>query len=277
MKRVLLVVAYDGSKYHGWQIQPNGVTIESELNRCLSELLGEEIKVSGASRTDAGVHAKCNLAVFDTKSLIPASKISFALNQYLPSDIRIRKSFEVNDSFHPRFAKTEKTYEYKIYNDKLPDPLRRTDYHFCYYSLDLDKMRKAASFLAGEHDFAAFCSANAQVESTVREITYIEIDEKELETEFFVEEGTDLFAKSDAAINSWDEKDVFPKEIIIRVSGYGFLYNMVRIIAGTLIEVGRGALPYESVLIALSDKDREKTGPTAPANGLTLTKYKILK
>ena len=136
----MLTVAYDGTAYSGYQLQENAPTIEGEVNRCLKELLGEEIKVIGGSRTDAGVHALCNVAVFDTDSRIPGEKISYALNQRLPEDIRIRKSQEVAADFHPRHCESRKTYEYKIVNSKFPIPTKRLYYHFTYSSLDTDKM-----------------------------------------------------------------------------------------------------------------------------------------
>lgn len=256
MKRVLLVVAYDGTNYHGWQIQPNGITIESELNRCLSELLGEDIKVSGASRTDTGVHALCNLAIFDTNTQIPADKISFAVNQRLPLDIRVVSSCEKEKDFHPRFVDTEKTYEYRILNSKYPNPIRRNYTHFCYYNLDVNKMNLASKLLLGEHDFKSFCGSNAQVESTIREITDISVEKIKLPM-------CDVTSQENS-------------EIVIRVSGKGFLYNMVRIIAGTLIEIGRGAIDEKSMKTILEACDREAAGPTAPANGLTLVNYKFL-
>ena len=126
MKRIKLTVAYDGTNYCGWQIQDNGITIEEVLNRELSKLLQEDIKIIGASRTDSGVHALGNVAVFDTQTRIPPEKISFALNQRLPDDIRIQKSCQVADDFHPRFCDTIKTYEYRIWNDKFPNPLVRS-------------------------------------------------------------------------------------------------------------------------------------------------------
>ena len=143
MKRVKLTVAYDGTNYCGWQVQPNGITIESELNKHLSELLKEEIHVIGASRTDAGVHAKGNVAVFDTSARMPAEKISYALNTRLPEDIRIQESCEVAADFHPRFRKTVKTYEYKICNRRFPDPCTRLYSLFYYWDLDTEKMRQA--------------------------------------------------------------------------------------------------------------------------------------
>lgn len=241
--RVLLKVAYDGTKYHGWQIQNNMVTIESILNDNLTLLLKEEVKVIGASRTDAGVHALGNIAVFDTKSRIPAEKISYALNQRLPDDIKIQLSKEVADDFHPRHQDCEKTYEYKIYNAEFPMPNERLYAYFTYIKLDIELMVEAAKYLIGTHDFKSFCSTKAIVESTIRTIYNISI------------------IKTDDIIK-------------IRVTGNGFLYNMVRIIAGTLIEVGRGKIQPNEIENILKAKDRHLAGPTAPANGLTLIEYK---
>ena len=245
MKRVKLVVAYDGTAYHGWQIQPGAKTIEGELNRTLSELLQEEIQVIGASRTDSGVHALCNVAVFDTDTRIPAEKLSYALNQRLPEDIRIQSSCEVEADFHPRHCDSRKTYEYRILNREFPLPPKRLYAHFTYVPLDVSKMEKAASYLIGEHDFKSFCATAAVVETTVRTLY-------------------------EATVGR--END----EIVIRVCGNGFLYNMVRIIAGTLMEVGRGNLEPEGMKEILEAKDRTVAGPTAPACGLTLVKYEFL-
>lgn len=242
VKRVKLIVAYDGTAYCGWQLQPNGRTIEGELNQTLSSLLQEDIHVIGASRTDSGVHALCNIAVFDTQTRIPAEKISYALNQRLPEDIRIKKSCEVVAEFHPRHCSSRKTYEYRIYQDSFPEPVRRLYTHFTYVSLDMDRMREGAAWLIGEHDFKSFCSTAAVVETTVRTILSINIEKQ-------------------------------GKEIVISVCGTGFLYNMVRIIVGTLMEVGRGSYPPEHVREILEAKDRQAAGPTAPACGLTLVNY----
>lgn len=239
MKRVRLIISYDGTNYCGWQIQINGITIEEIINRELSSLLGEEIAVIGASRTDSGVHAMGNVAVFDTETRIPAEKISFALNQRLPDDIRIQKSEEVSGDFHPRYCDSTKTYEYKILNRRFPDPMLRLYTHFVYMPLDVELMRKAAEYLVGEHDFASFCSAGSQVKTTVRTVYTLDIKE---------------------------ENDV----ISIRISGNGFLYNMVRIIVGTLMKVGLGVYPPEHVKEILEVKDRYAAGPKAPARGLTL-------
>ena len=244
-KRVRLIVAYDGTNYHGWQVQKNGITIESELNRCLTELLQEPIEVIGASRTDAGVHAMGNVAVFDTCSRMPAEKISYALNQRLPEDIRIQKSEEVDADWHPRYCDSRKTYEYRIYRGEFPMPLKRLYALHIYYNVDLEKMREAAKFFVGEHDFKSFCQVGAQVKSTVRTVYDVSI----------IEEGADL---------------------VIRVTGGGFLYNMVRIISGTLLEVGKGKIEPGQISEIIQAKDREAAGPTAPAHGLTLIKYEFL-
>lgn len=242
MKRIKLTVAYDGTAYCGWQVQKNGPSIEGELNRCLSELFGESIEVTGGSRTDSGVHALCNVAVFDTKTQMPADKISYALNQRLPEDIRIQKSEEVEPDFHPRRCVSIKTYEYRIYVGKFPLPTKRLYSHFMYHELNVLAMQEAGAYLVGEHDFKSFCAAGSQAESTVRTIYMLEVKE----------EGA---------------------EIVIRVSGNGFLYNMVRIIAGTLIEVGQNRCEPEHMRNILEAKDRSAAGPTAPAHGLTLARY----
>lgn len=239
MKRILLIVAYDGTEYCGWQIQPNGVTIEAVLNRELTRLLGEEIKVIGASRTDAGVHAMGNVCVFDTDTRIPPEKISYALNQSLPEDIVVQQSKEVPLDFHPRHCNSRKTYEYRILNRAMRDPNCRRNTYFYHWELDLSAMRAAASYLVGEHDFQSFCSPATEAETTVRTIYALTVEK---------------------------EGDL----ITIRITGNGFLYNMVRIIAGTLLEVGNGKRKPEEIAEILEKKDRSATGPTAPACGLTL-------
>ena len=243
MKRVKLVVAYDGTNYHGWQVQDNGITIEEVLNRTISELVQEDIKVIGASRTDAGVHACGNVAVFDTESRIPGDKFSFALNQRLPDDIRIQESCEVDADFHPRYADTVKTYEYNILNRRFELPTKRLYAAFCYYPMDIERMNQAAAYLVGEHDFKSFCSAGAQVQTTVRTIYAVNV------------------TKADDMVH-------------IRITGNGFLYNMVRIIAGTLMQVGTGLMEPEQVKEILEARDRSKAGPTAVAKGLTLVEIR---
>ena len=168
MRRIKLTVAYDGTAYKGWQLQPNGVTIEEMLNKALSDLLKEPVCVIGASRTDSGVHARGNVAVFDTESRIPGDKFCYAVNRGLPEDIRVVESEEVPLDWHPRKQNCVKTYEYQILNCKIEIPTRRLYAHFCYYPLNVEKMNEAAKYLIGEHDFISFCAANHQAEETVR-------------------------------------------------------------------------------------------------------------
>lgn len=245
MKRILLIVAYDGTNYCGWQVQPNGITVQEVLNKHLTELLGEKIETIGASRTDAGVHALGNVAVFDTETRIPGEKISYALNQRLPDDIRIQESREVPPDFHPRYQESEKTYVYRILNRRFQIPTSRLYSYFYHYELNTDLMQQAAEYLLGTHDFASFCGANAQVKTTVRTITGIRVER-------------------------------VGEEIQITVKGHGFLYNMVRILSGTLIEIGGGMYPPERMEAILEAKNRREAGPTAPAHGLTLVGIRFL-
>lgn len=238
-RRVKLIISYDGTNYCGWQVQINGITVEEVINRELSRMLGEDIAVIGASRTDSGVHALGNVAVFDTFSKIPPEKMCFALNQRLPDDIRIQDSCEVPLDFHPRYCDSTKTYEYKILNRRFDNPVMRLYTHFVYMPLDYEKMQEAAKYLVGEHDFKSFCSARTQVTDTVRTIYSLDV------------------SKDDDIIK-------------IRISGNGFLYNMVRIIVGTLIKVGLKVYPPEYVKEILEACDRNVAGPKAPAKGLTL-------
>lgn len=246
MRRIKLTVAYDGTNYHGWQFQPGSPTIEGELNNHLSELFKEEITVIGASRTDSGVHALCNVAVFDTEARIPAEKIAYALNQRLPEDIRIRKSEEVAADFHPRKQATRKTYEYKILNEEFSNPVERLYAHFTYVPLDEKKMQEGAKYLIGEHDFQSFCAAGSTAGTTVRTIYDVKVERN----------GT---------------------MISIKVTGNGFLYNMVRIIVGTLMDVGRGKYEPSAVKEILEATDRTAAGPTVPACGLMLKELRFLE
>lgn len=284
MRRIRLKVAYDGTHYKGWQAQGNGAGIEDQLNQALADLLQpsrkqlrkqlkEELpqdtdqsvletmtshrfemileeyrknapKVTGASRTDSGVHARGNIAVFDTDSRIPAEKFAAALNQRLPEDIRILESDEVEADWHPRRQHGIKQYEYCIYHARVADPMRRLYSYFVPYRLDLEAMRRAAAVLIGEHDFRSFCNPDSQVlqhgGDAVRTIYSIEIAEEE----------TGMLR--------------------IRIRGNGFLYHMIRIIAGTLLHVGMGILQPERMQQILEARDRCQAGPTAPACGLTL-------
>lgn len=245
-KRIKLTIAYDGTNYCGWQVQPNGITVEEVINKALCKLTGEDIAVIGASRTDSGVHALGNVAVFDSATSIPPERIAMALNQRLPDDIVIVKSEEVAPDFHPRYCDCEKTYEYHIINTRTPIPTKRLTNYFVSYDLDVERMQQAADYLVGEHDFVSFCNVRTQVEDTVRTVTELEV----------LREG---------------------EEITIRISGNGFLYNMVRIIVGTLVRVGRGFYTPEKVKAILEAKDRKAAGVTAPAHGLMLVEIRYPK
>lgn len=246
MRRIMLTVAYDGTAYHGWAIQPGAVTIEETLNNVITELVGENVEVIGASRTDAGVHALGNVAVFDTQSKIPGEKFAYALNARLPKDIRVVSSKEVSLDFHPRKCEAQKTYQYRIYTGAIENPLKRLYTHHVYTPINIEEMQKACAYFLGEHDFTSLCSVNAQALTRVRtiyELTVCKIDD----------------------------------EIIIEVSGNGFLYNMVRIIAGTLLEVGAGRRKAQDMEEMISGCDRTLAGPTAPAKGLTLIGYEYFQ
>lgn len=245
MRRIMLTVAYDGTDFHGWQAQPGVRTVEGELNRVLSEWLNDDISVIGASRTDTGVHALGNLAVFDMEISIPTDKIAYALNTKLPSDVKVQKAEEVAPDFHPRHCESRKTYEYRFYAAKYPMPLARRFTSYTYLEPDVERMRQGARYLIGEHDFKSFCCVRTQAESTVRTIYDISV----------VKEGP---------------------EIIIRIQGNGFLYNMVRIIAGTLLDVGTGRWEPAYVKEMLEAEERSAAGPTAPPEGLCLCSVEIM-
>lgn len=240
MKRIKLTVAYDGTRYNGWQLQPGVPTVEGELNKALCALTGEKIAVIGASRTDAGVHALGNVAVFDTCSPIPPERFSYALNTLLPKDVVVMASEKADPGFHPRHCDTVKTYEYRYDNAPFPNPLMSRYAWHIRHPMDLEAMDRAARCLVGEHDFKSFCCVRSQAETTVRTIYSIGLEK--------CQEG----------------------HIALRVRGNGFLYNMVRIIAGTLAQVGTGLRTPQSVEEALLAADRTKAGLTAPPHGLRL-------
>ncbi len=245
MHRIRLVVAYDGTNYVGWQVQPNGVSIQTTLQKAIENLVGEKVNVTGASRTDSGVHALGQVVVFDTHRSIPPEKYAPALNQRLPLDIVVQRSDEVAGDFHPRYRDVIKTYEYRILNRRTQLPCRRLYSYFVPRALDLDRMREAGAYLVGTHDFKSFCSPKTDVDSTVRTITDFSISREE-------------------------------DELVIRISGDGFLYHMVRIIAGALIKVGFGQKSPEDIKRAVEAPDGRPAGPTAPAHGLTLVEIRYI-
>ena len=239
MRRIMIMVAYDGTAYHGWQLQDGQITIESVLNEAISKLLKEEIHVIGASRTDSGVHSLGTAAVFDTETRIPAEKLCYAINQGLPEDIRVLSSREVRPDFHPRKCSSHKTYEYVICNSPVYQPVGRLYSYFYHYPLDEEKMNEACACLMGEHDFTSFCSIGTQAKDFVRTMEEARV---------------------------WREGEM----VHFRIRGTGFLYNMVRILAGTLIEIGGGKREASDMKKILDARDRNAAGPTAPAQGLTM-------
>lgn len=238
--KVLLTVAYDGSGYYGWQRQKDFVSVQQRLEEGLSALLKKDITVRGASRTDTGVHSLGQRAVFtDDTITIPVEKIPYALNTFLPEDIVITNAVEVDESFHPQYSVTDKTYEYKILNTTFKNPMLNRYTEFVRQKLDLEKMQEACTYFIGEHDFKAFCATGGSSKTTVRTIYSLE-----------VEKNNDI--------------------IIIRIKGNGFLYNMVRIVAGTLVYVGLGKIKPGEISSIISSLDRAKAGKTLSPNGLTL-------
>ncbi|MBP5762064.1 MAG: tRNA pseudouridine(38-40) synthase TruA [Lachnospiraceae bacterium] len=241
-KRIRLKISYDGTAYHGWQIQDGAVTVEGVLTEAVSEAVGSPVELIGASRTDAGVHALGNVAVFDADTPIPSDKMAMVLNKLLPDDISIVCSDEVPSDWHPRKQDCRKTYEYRIYTSPVRMPLKRLYAHYTYNDLDIREMDRAAAYFTGEHDFTAFCAAGSQAVTFTRTIYACSV-------------------KKDG------------NEAVISVTGSGFLYNMVRIIAGTLFEVGLGRKKADDIPGIIDSLDRRKAGPTLPACGLTLIGY----
>ncbi len=240
MRNLKLTIQYDGTKYCGWQKQPNSSGIQGTIEYAIYEITKEKVNIIGSGRTDAGVHALGQVANFKTNSNIPAARIPDALNAKLPKDISIIDCQEVSDDFHSRYSATGKIYRYLIYNKPYRSPLYKDISYHVRYDLDIEKMRVEAQSLLGTHEFKGFMSSGSSVKDTVRTIHNISI-----------EESGDL--------------------IVLEVEGNGFLYNMVRILVGTLVDIGRGRIdkPLEEII---ASQDRGEAGHTAPAHGLFLKK-----
>lgn len=264
MKNILLTIEYDGTNFSGWQRQPGQRTVQGELERVLSTLCAQPISLHGTSRTDAGVHALGQRASFQADFAIPVANLQMAANHLLssspagvrslgkgaPGDLRIKKVEEVAPSFHARFDAWGKTYRYRIRNSQVPDIFAR---NYCYIvpqRLDLAAMNRAAEDVVGRHDFKCFQAAGGkELESTVRTIYRIEVKEEGPNSQGLMAED---------------------RGITIEVTGDGFLYNMVRILTGTLVEVGLGKKLPEAMSEILASQDRQKAGHTAPPQGLYL-------
>ncbi|MDR1558417.1 MAG: tRNA pseudouridine(38-40) synthase TruA [Clostridiales bacterium] len=242
--RYLLTVSYDGTNYGGWQRQKNTITVQERMEDALNAVFHQNIKTEAASRTDAGVHALGQRVCFSLADCkIPIYKIPLVLNGYLPDDITVTAAEPVDDCFSPRFQALEKIYQYNIWHDKYPNPLIRHNSVFFPYYLDIVSMKQAAKAFEGKHDFAAFRAAGSSALTTVREIYECGV----------LENGS---------------------MITIKVRGSGFLYNMVRIIAGTIIEAGQGKTPAEAIPEIIRSRDRTRAGRTMPPHGLTLIEIK---
>ncbi|ABY92202.1 MAG: tRNA pseudouridine synthase A [Caldanaerobacter subterraneus] len=241
MRNVMIVVEYDGTNYHGWQYQKNAVTVQEVLQKAIKKVTGEEVNLIGASRTDTGVHALYQVANFKTNTKIPAEKLPYALNSVLPDDIVVVQAKDVEDSFHARYSAKRKRYKYIILNRKFQMPTMRNYCWHISYPLNIEEMKKAASYLIGTHDFSAFKASGSSKTSTIRTVYDLTIE------------------KNEDFIN-------------IEIEANGFLYNMVRIIVGTLSYVGLGKIKEDEVYDILKSKDRTKAGITAPPQGLYLIK-----
>lgn len=239
--RILLTVSYDGTAYAGWQRQKNALAVQECLEAALEKLTGEQVRVTGASRTDAGVHALGQRAHLDTVSRIPPEKYPFALNNCLPRDIRVLAGEQVGSCFHARFDAKEKQYTYRIHNAPQASAMRRNLCAHMPLPLDLSAMRRSLPILLGTHDFAAFQAAGGTAKTTVRTLFDFEL------------------TREDA-------------DITLTLRGNAFLYNMVRIIAGTLMEIGQHRLAEDTFARALQSGNRLDLGITAPACGLELTR-----
>lgn len=241
MKKICLKITYDGTNYAGWQRQQNAITVQQIIEEKLEKLTNCKTIIVGASRTDSGVHAFDQTACFDTVSNIPSNKFALALNTLLPNDIRVKESFDVPLNFHPIKSAKSKVYSYKIYNETYSSAMYRNLSYHVAYNLDVDAMNEAAEVLVGNHDFKAFQSSGGSEKTSIRTIHSSKI----IKDENF---------------------------ILYLVEGNGFLYNMVRIIVGTLVEIGKNKLSKYDIVKALNSGNREDLGPTAPAQGLCLMK-----
>jgi tRNA pseudouridine38-40 synthase len=240
-RNIKIIIKYLGKNYHGWQKQFGEKTIQGEIEKAAEKVFKQKIDLIGSGRTDAGVHALGQTANFKIKNNIPEEKVLYALNSNLPKDIRVVDSREVDMEFHSRYNAIGKTYQYNIYNSRIIDPFRKDTSYFLPYKLDIDKILRSKDYFIGEHDFQAFMATGSSVQSTVRKIFKINMTSKD-------------------------------NLISFNITGNGFLYNMVRIIIGTLIDVGRGKIEENTIENIILNRNRKFAGHTAKAEGLFLKK-----
>ena len=241
MKNIKLTIEFDGSNFCGWQKQPKGRTVQETIEKAIFKATNEQIEINGSSRTDSGVHAKCMVANFFTNSTIPSEKFREAINVRLPEDVSIIRSEEVDENFHARYSSKGKTYSYTIINRYERLSLGHQYLYHYRYPLDFNKMEEACKYFLGTHDFKAFMSPGSSIKTTVRTIY-------------------ELYLKKDG------------EKIQIFITGNGFLYNMVRIIVGTLLKVGNGKIKPDEIENIINEGNRKRAGMCVPANGLILEK-----
>ena len=243
-KNIKCSVSYDGTLFHGFQIQPNQRTVQNELEKAISSIAKKKINIYASGRTDAGVHANQQVINFNTESSVPPEKWRIAMNSILPEDIIITDSQEVSMDFHARYNVKQKTYRYYLYNSKLNDVFRRNYWWHYPYEIDIEKMIEASKYFIGEHDFTSFSSSKTAIENKVRTVYDFNIQRNQ------------------------------KNELIFEITGNGFLYNMVRIIVGSVVDVGRGRMKLKKIPELLEKKEKQGKGPTAPAHGLYLWEVK---
>ena len=243
MRRIRTIIAYDGTDYVGWQTQNNGIAVQEVIEKAIYEVTGQRTSLQGSGRTDSGVHARAQVAHFDTDVRMAADKFAIALNTHLPADIRVLYSEETTPEFHARFSAKEKQYRYFVQTGAHADVFTRKYALHAYMPLDLDVMNEAAALVVGTHDFSAFMSTGREVETAVRTVS----------------------------LSQWEKQGKF---LVYSVQGNGFLYNMVRILVGTMLGMGSGRIPVDSMAKALSSLSRRDAGPTTPAHGLVLWRVK---
>lgn len=243
MRNLLITISYDGSAYHGWQVQKNAVTVQQVFQRAVEKLFCEKIDIKGCSRTDSGVHANMYCVSLKTQKNIPCKNVITGLNTYLPKDIAVTDCREVDQDFHARYSVKSKEYVYRIYNSQIRNPFLKNYALHYRYPIDADYLNNEAQAFLGSHDFSGFCSAKSDVEDTVRNVF-----------SFSVKRMGD--------------------EVLFAVEADGFLYNMVRIMVGTLLFVNEGKIKQGELAKVIESKDRKKAGKTAPAHGLYLNKVK---
>lgn len=239
MRNIKLTLEYDGTNYAGWQRQTNAVTVEQKVEEAIEKLTGNHCEVIGSSRTDSGVHARAYVCNFFTDSAIPENKLKGAINNFLPEDIVARECEEVSLDFHSRFCSKGKRYIYTVFNGRQRPVILRNYTYYYHRELNIENMKKAAKYLVGTYDFSAFKNKGSKPRNSIRTVTEVGIVKK---GDF----------------------------VIFTVTGNAFLYNMVRIIVGTLLDVGCGRFEVDYIKYILDSKDRSKAGKSAPAAGLLL-------